>query len=681
MLPKRLLAITLGAALAAMGGRDVRAQWMQTNGPYGGEVFSLGTSAPHLFAGANTGLFLSSNNGENWIADTNGLPKAGVTAILAEDSTLFLGVAGTGIVRSTDGGQSWMVLDSGLTDSTVLALQRYGTYVYAGTEQGIFRLKSGAFQWESLQDQLPPLPVTSILPMDSAVLIGMQGVHISTDSGLSWQGDGLVNDGITCLARMGHTVFAVTAQSGLFRSNALGSWSPVDSGLPPHPDIGALIVIGDTVFAGTSTGALYRSSDTGTTWQLESVFSWSAINALFVAGKYLYAGTATNGVFRSGDDGRSWTETGGGLGFVNTTSVNVDGSVLLAGSTSGAFRSTDGGATWAPSGSGLTYSFVENFASAGPMVFAASYGGGMFRSSDGGMDWVPTDSGISNLEVKTVVLRGTTLYAGSTQELFRSMDSGTSWVVDTAGTGVSPDIWCFDTVGSNLFAGAAWGVFRSVRTDTAWTFSKVGQNATVASLASIDSELFASTYGQGVFISTDFGQTWDTTALSGAANCLLPVSGNIFAATISQGIFLSMDRGLTWLDVSDGLTNKQIRSLTVLGPDLYAASWGSGIWRRPLSDFGISSVSEPQPNGVTIRNYPNPFSQSTTISFNSENAGYADVSIVNPLGTEVARLFSGELAPGEHQFLWSDPAAPDGMYECVIRMNGRVEEVGMVRMR
>ncbi len=48
---------------------------------------------------------------------------------------------------------------------------------------------------------------------------------------------------------------------------------------------------------------------------------------------------------------------------------------------------------------------------------------------------------------------------------------------------------------------------------------------------------------------------------------------------------------------------------------------------------------------------------------------------------EVARLFSGELAPGEHQFQWSDPAAPDGMYECVVRMNGRVVEAGLVLMR
>ena len=39
--------------------------------------------------------------------------------------------------------------------------------------------------------------------------------------------------------------------------------------------------------------------------------------------------------------------------------------------------------------------------------------------------------------------------------------------------------------------------------------------------------------------------------------------------------------------------------------------------------------------------YPNPFSQSTEITFTSETSGHADISIVNLLGNEVAHLFSG----------------------------------------
>ena len=78
----------------------------------------------------------------------------------------------------------------------------------------------------------------------------------------------------------------------------------------------------------------------------------------------------------------------------------------------------------------------------------------------------------------------------------------------------------------------------------------------------------------------------------------------------------------------------------------------------------------------------NSLSQSTTLSFTPETSGYADVSIVNLLGVEVAHLFSGELAAGEHSFEWSKPTGlPDGMYECLVRMNGRVETLPVVLAR
>ncbi|HZK77252.1 MAG TPA: hypothetical protein VFD13_10115 [Candidatus Kapabacteria bacterium] len=55
---------------------------------------------------------------------------------------------------------------------------------------------------------------------------------------------------------------------------------------------------------------------------------------------------------------------------------------------------------------------------------------------------------------------------------------------------------------------------------------------------------------------------------------------------------------------------------------------------------------------------------------------------LNLLGVEVAHLFSGELGAGEHSFQWSKPIGlPDGMYECLVRMNGRVQTLPLVLAR
>ncbi|HET6402878.1 MAG TPA: hypothetical protein VFH95_15955 [Candidatus Kapabacteria bacterium] len=80
----------------------------------------------------------------------------------------------------------------------------------------------------------------------------------------------------------------------------------------------------------------------------------------------------------------------------------------------------------------------------------------------------------------------------------------------------------------------------------------------------------------------------------------------------------------------------------------------------------------------TLSSYPNPFSLSTSISFTSEAQGYADVRVVNLLGAEVARLFSGELSAGEHEFSWDASGAAPGMYECVVWMNGEVRRTAML---
>jgi hypothetical protein len=102
---------------------------------------------------------------------------------------------------------------------------------------------------------------------------------------------------------------------------------------------------------------------------------------------------------------------------------------------------------------------------------------------------------------------------------------------------------------------------------------------------------------------------------------------------------------------------------------------------RPITLFIPAAVSMSTRNSdVSLQSYPNPFSQSSTILFTSETSGYADISLVNLLGAEVTHLFSGELAAGEHSFVWSNPGLPEGTYECLIRFNGQVQTLPMVLM-
>ena len=65
------------------------AQWIRTNGPYGGNVHSYTVSGTNLFAGTNGGVFLSTNNGTGWTAANTGLTNRYVYALAVSGMDLF----------------------------------------------------------------------------------------------------------------------------------------------------------------------------------------------------------------------------------------------------------------------------------------------------------------------------------------------------------------------------------------------------------------------------------------------------------------------------------------------------------------------------------------------------------------------------------------------------------------
>ena len=90
-----------------------------------------------------------------------------------------------------------------------------------------------------------------------------------------------------------------------------------------------------------------------------------------------------------------------------------------------------------------------------------------------------------------------------------------------------------------------------------------------------------------------------------------------------------------------------------------------------------NSVGSAKVSGKVVVAFPNPFSQATTISFSSAEGGIAEVSVVNTLGTQVSRIYSGELSAGEDKFSWDASGMASGMYECIVRMNSNIERIAI----
>jgi len=505
-------------------------------------------------------------------------------------------------------------------------------------------------------------------------------------------------------------------------TNNGATWSAVNNGLPANSQVYNFVASGSNIFASVIGKGLFVSTNNGQSWSsANNGLNGAELVDFAVAGSKLHTssvpaifGTSYYGVYNSEDNGASWNLGTKGLpasfyvSTITSSGDNAPSPFLFAGvQQGGIFLSTDYGESWATAVEGL-YSAgnifslaVSNPNSASPTIFMGSsppplYGGvgGIYRSTDIGKSWTVEDNGLTDSAIRPIAISGANtsspvIFAGSlVGGVYRSSDNGSNWMkVDNGLTSKAVgSLLAVDAqTPSALFAGSFFnstgGIFLSTTEGSNWNVDDNGlpSGSVPRALASIGPVVFAGTYNSGVFRSTDNGATWSAanTDLGDTDIISFAVSGsNIFAGTNSNGIFLSSNGGQSWSNVSTGLTSSsEILCLQVSGPYLFAGVTGGGVWKRPIAEMITDAVGIPPQMNRLISAYPNPCSQNSTITFSCAETGSAEISVVNLLGQEVERIFSGEISAGEHSFSWDSRDAAPGMYECIVRVNGSVQRI------
>jgi hypothetical protein len=110
---KNLTAGSLFVLFFLIGLGTSHAQWVATNGPFGGPVTCFALRGTTLFAGTkNSGVFSSPDSGATWKPISSGLPNKQINIVAAIDSTLIVGTW-DGLFMSDDNGTSWMPMNNG----------------------------------------------------------------------------------------------------------------------------------------------------------------------------------------------------------------------------------------------------------------------------------------------------------------------------------------------------------------------------------------------------------------------------------------------------------------------------------------------------------------------------------------------------------------------------------------
>ena len=691
------------------------AQWRQVNGHGGATVRCLASGPTGIFAGTNGGVIHSTDSGITWSTINDGLTDSDIVSLIEVGSNVIVG---------SYGGSLYLLNDSGTRWHRVATLDRYirfamvGPLLFAIGGRGLAFSSDKGATWELHDGVFGNIDPQAIASVSAVLFVGAaHGIFSSVDFGATWQklsDTVLLNADVLSMVAQGHTLFAATAYNGtsdtafggIFRSTDYGdSWSRVYDDLSTQ--VFDFSAYGTEMYAATNRGVLC-STDSGLTWKIRNAgLSNKNVQAVAKSDGVLIAGMLWDGIFRSTDSGANWEAEN--LGLVGTSPYKLcrtpralfATSIPTTGIPTGLVESSDEGETWR-SNNPDSINNVQAFAALDGRMFAATQNAsgfsGIFSATDttAWKFWSNMDSQFYNITFDTL---GSTIVLG-TQDggVFLSRDTGLTWVTADSGLGLSPTVSHIAVIGDTLFAGTYHGAFRSVDTGKVWTQMTNGlPDSSLLCFAVLRKNLFAGDDGgRGVFRSTNNGESWFS-ASNGIPDHFVIVSlavsdSNLFAGGYDYNgaggrVFLTRDLGNSWQDVSIpgyGIVESLATDSAYLFATLdYGTNSSTGVWRRSLSEMiSSSAVAAVPPKPYEVWNYPNPFSESTTITFASERSGNATVSILNLLGEEVARIYSGMLGPGRHSIPWKKPASlPPGAYECRIELNGKVLTVPIMLTR
>jgi photosystem II stability/assembly factor-like uncharacterized protein len=342
----------------------------------------------------------------------------------------------------------------------------------------------------------------------------------------------------------------------------------VDPADPKHLVVGAYVV--------ADGGDIYVSNDGGISWAGEPEMEGQSVRALTSAPsdpKFLVAGTL-EGVFRSSDNGGHWERISpkgsAEIHEIESLAIDpVDPSIIYAGTWHLPWKTTDGGKNWTSMKQGIiedsdVFSIIVDPKQ--PKVVYLSACSGIYKSEDAGGEFkggvgVNKTQGIPSTARRTRVLLQdpnnlNTVFAGTTEGLYRTFDAGKYWM---------------QTTGSDV-------IVNDVYVDP--------DNSKHVLLATDRRGVLASDDGGDSFVPSNTGfSARQITAFTGDAQHPATVYIGVVNDKEAGGVFVSHTGGLNWTHLNDGLDGHDVFSLGQAPDGTILAGTEHGMYRMKDGDW------------------------------------------------------------------------------------------------
>ena len=299
---------------------DVKADWLKLTSYPATNARDIVEKNGVLYAGAQgSGVYLSYNNGANWVQRNNGLTTNRATTVHAiAYLTPGLFIATTdGIFMSTDDGLNWIAKNNGLQIGPgAIYYFAYSLFedegaLYAGTFNAIYKSSNNGDTWVPIIPVATHMDICAFNKYDNFIMAGTSAgnrppIMSSTNNGSSWSNMS-INGGFPtsafCIYSEPGKIFVGTAIGAWLSTNSGVNWIRRDNGLGADPYVFSFAKVNTTLFAATNNW-VYKSTNSGLNWKLDSMNgqTFQDVNKLLVYGNRLYAGSTTGLYYRNIDE-------------------------------------------------------------------------------------------------------------------------------------------------------------------------------------------------------------------------------------------------------------------------------------------------------------------------------------------------------------------------------------------
>ena len=375
-------------------------QWTQANGPQGSSVSEIFvTSEGDLYTATATGIYNLTADATAWTLINASVPTENLRMPMAEHGDTLYIVSNNEVFASVDGGETWNALGprpEGNAIGLIIVSEAHGNSLHAMylalQSRGVFRSTDAGAQWAHLDNGLSDKRIYAVTAVENTVFAGTNEGLYRLNSDVWEQLSVEASNAVHSLAVFENNLYVATGPDPFMvrASKAEGKYA-------------VQIVTKDSA----NSWKVFHSTDLGMSWTEITPKDKSAVMVgprnvnILAAGKTLLA--LDGGLsFRSNDDGQTWTD----LEFdgnpikqnVFTTAAAEENTLYIAGPF-GVRRTIDGGDSWHPFMEGMIGTRIQSLTTFNDKLYVHT-GSDVVQSTDGGKSWkkVSIDANADMLE-------------------------------------------------------------------------------------------------------------------------------------------------------------------------------------------------------------------------------------------------------------------------------------------